>query len=78
MANHEELAANKLLKRALSLELLEKLPEPKAVWKYFLYLTEYPRKSHNLGVISKALLDLAPKLGVQADVDEAGNIRFRK
>ena len=78
VVNKEELTAEKLLKRQLSLDLLAQLPEPKNVWKYFLLLTEYPRKSHNLDVITKVLLDLAPKLGVKADVDAEGNIRFRK
>lgn len=72
------LEASKLLRRPESLALLEKLPAPSSIWKYFLLCTETPRPSHKLDNFRKILSDLAPALDCESAIDSAGNLRFRK
>lgn len=71
------LQADKLLRRKESLALLEQLPAPKNIWKYFLLCTETPRPSHKLDGFRKVLTDLAPQLDCESSIDQAGNVRFR-
>lgn len=69
--------ATKLLKRKESLALLEKLPQPKNIWKFFLLCTETPRPSHKLDLFRSVLTSLAKDLDCESSVDSAGNVCFR-
>lgn len=52
--------------------------QPQAIWKNFDLLTQVPRPSGHLDKIQKFLLDWAKEKGVEASLDEAGNILMRK
>ena len=51
---------------------------PKCIWKNFHALTQVPRPSGHLEKIQKFLLDFGKQAGVEAFMDPAGNIVFRK
>ena len=69
--------ATKLLKRKESLALLENLPQPKNIWKFFLLCTETPRPSHKLDLFRSVLTSLAKDLDCESSIDSAGNVCFR-
>lgn len=52
--------------------------QPQAIWKNFYLLTQVPRPSGHLEKIQKFLLDWAKKKGIEAILDEAGNVLMRK
>lgn len=52
--------------------------QPQAIWKNFYLLTQVPRPSGHLEKIQKFLLDWAAGKGVEARMDEAGNILMYK
>ena len=52
--------------------------QPQAVWKNFYLLTQVPRPSGHLEKIQKFLLDWAAEHGVEARMDQAGNILMLK
>ncbi len=52
--------------------------QPQAVWKNFHLLTQVPRPSGHLEKIQKFLLDWAAEHGVEARMDQAGNILMLK
>ncbi len=52
--------------------------EPKAVWEYFYQLTQVPRPSKHEEKVRKFLLDFGKNLGLEACVDEIGNVIIRK
>ena len=52
--------------------------QPQAIWKNFYLLTQVPRPSGHLEKIQKFLLDWAKEKGIEAILDEAGNILMRK
>lgn len=52
--------------------------QPQAVWKNFHLLTQVPRPSGHLEKIQKFLLDWAAGHGVEARMDQAGNILMLK
>jgi len=70
--------ATQLLKRKESLALLEQLPSPSHVWKYFLLCTETPRPSHKLDGFRGRMAELAKLLECDHEVDAAGNVRLRR
>lgn len=52
--------------------------QPQAIWKNFYLLTQVPRPSGHLEKIQQFLLDWAKEKGVEASLDEAGNVLMRK
>lgn len=52
--------------------------QPQAIWKNFDLLTQVPRPSGHLEKVQKFLLDWAKEKGVEAFMDETGNIIMRK
>jgi dipeptidase D len=52
--------------------------EPQVVWKHFEALTKIPRASRNEAAARQYILDQARKLGLETQVDEAGNLVVRK
>ncbi len=52
--------------------------QPKAIWENFYLLTQVPRPSGHLEKIQKFLLDWAKEKGVEAKLDDAGNIIMYK
>lgn len=52
--------------------------QPEAIWRNFYLLTQVPRPSGHLEKIQKFLLDWAKDKGVEASLDEAGNVLMRK
>lgn len=52
--------------------------QPEAVWKNFYLLTQVPRPSGHLEKIQRFLLDWAAGKGIEARMDEAGNILMYK
>lgn len=52
--------------------------QPQAVWKNFHLLTQVPRPSGHLEKIQKFLLDWAAEKGIEARMDDAGNILMYK
>ena len=65
-----------ILKR--NIELLERLPEPKDVFKYLLICTEIPRKSSNLEQITEFLIAFADAHNLEYETDDIGNLVIRK
>lgn len=51
---------------------------PAAIWRNFDLLTQIPRPSGHLEQVQQFLLDFAKRVGVEAFLDEAGNIVMRK
>lgn len=51
---------------------------PQAIWKNFDLLTQVPRPSGHLEKVQKFLLDWAKEKGVEAFLDNAGNVIMRK
>ena len=51
---------------------------PKAIWENFYLLTQVPRPSGHLEKIQKFLLDWAKEKGVEAKLDDAGNVIMYK
>ena len=51
---------------------------PQNVWKHFYSLTQIPRPSGHMEKITEFLLDFGKNLGLEALVDEAGNVIIRK
>ena len=58
-------------------DLLDSL-EPKALWKYFLGLSEIPRGSKNEAAAATWVADQARSLGCQVEQDAVGNVIIRK
>lgn len=52
--------------------------QPKAIWENFYLLTQVPRPSGHLEKIQKFLLDWANEKGVEAKLDDAGNVIMYK
>ncbi len=52
--------------------------QPQAIWKNFDLLTQVPRPSGHLEKIQQFLLDWAREKGIEAILDEAGNVLMRK
>lgn len=52
--------------------------QPKAIWENFYLLTQVPRPSGHLEKIQKFLLDWAKEKGIEAKLDEAGNVIMYK
>lgn len=52
--------------------------QPQAVWKNFYLLTQVPRPSGHLEKIQKFLLDWAKEKGIEAHLDDAGNVLMYK
>ena len=52
--------------------------QPKAIWENFYLLTQVPRPSGHLEKIQKFLLDWAQEKGVEAKLDDAGNVIMYK
>ena len=52
--------------------------QPKAIWENFYLLTQVPRPSGHLEKIQKFLLDWAKEKGVEAKLDDAGNVIMYK
>lgn len=52
--------------------------QPKALWQYFKALTQIPRPSYHEEAIRQYVLDEAARLGLEADMDEVGNVLVRK
>ena len=52
--------------------------QPKAIWENFYLLTQVPRSSGHLEKIQKFLLDWAKEKGVEAKLDDAGNVIMYK
>ncbi len=52
--------------------------KPECIWKNFDALTKVPRPSGHLEKVRQFLLDFAGRAGVEAFVDEAGNVVMRK
>ena len=52
--------------------------QPQAIWKNFDLLTQVPRPSGHLEKIQQFLLDWAREKGIEALLDEAGNVLMRK
>lgn len=52
--------------------------QPVAIWKNFDLLTQVPRPSGHLEKVQQFLLDWAKEKGVEASLDEAGNILMKK
>ncbi|MBO5699753.1 MAG: aminoacyl-histidine dipeptidase [Bacteroidaceae bacterium] len=52
--------------------------QPKAIWENFYLLTQVPRPSGHLEKIQKFLLDWAKEKGVEAKMDDAGNVIMYK
>jgi dipeptidase D len=52
--------------------------EPKVVWKHFDALSKIPRASSNEAAARQYVLDLAHKLQLETQQDEAGNVVVRK
>lgn len=52
--------------------------QPHAVWHYFAALCAIPRPSHHEEAVQNYVLQEAKRLGLDAERDEAGNIRVRK
>ena len=52
--------------------------QPEAIWKNFDLITQVPRPSGHLEKIQKFLLDWAKEKGVEASLDEAGNVLMKK
>ena len=52
--------------------------QPQAIWKNFYLLTQVPRPSGHLEKIQKFLLDWAKEKGIEAILDEAGNVLMHK
>ena len=52
--------------------------EPQCVWKNFYALTQVPRPSGHLEKVQQFLLEFGRQAGVEAFLDPAGNIVFRK
>ena len=52
--------------------------QPKAMWENFYLLTQVPRPSGHLEKIQKFLLDWAKEKGVEAKLDDAGNVIMYK
>ena len=65
-------------------KLLKELPEPKAVWKYMLALTQIPRGSNKRGEtvnnkrVTAFLKERAEELGCETYVDKGENLIIRK
>ena len=51
---------------------------PKAIWENFYLLTQVPRPSGHLEKIQKFLLDWAKEKGIEAKLDDAGNVIMYK
>ena len=64
--------------------ILDKLPDPKLVWKYMLALTQVPRGSNKKGEtvnnkrITAFLKETAEELGCGTYVDKGENLIIRK
>ena len=64
--------------------LLERLPEPKSLWKYMLAITQVPRGSNKRGEtvnnkrITAFLKETAEELGCETYVDSGENLIIRK
>ncbi|KAK2958775.1 aminoacyl-histidine dipeptidase [Blattamonas nauphoetae] len=56
----------------------ERLPEPKAFWKYMFFLAETPRGSGNCTQIAQKILDLGKGWGYESIQDKVGNVIIRK
>ncbi|MBV7434698.1 aminoacyl-histidine dipeptidase [Cardiobacteriaceae bacterium TAE3-ERU3] len=52
--------------------------QPKALWQYFKALTQIPRPSYHEEAVRQYVLDEAARLGLDADMDEVGNVLVRK
>jgi dipeptidase D len=52
--------------------------QPKAIWENFYLLTQVPRPSGHLEKIQKFLLDWSQEKGVEAKLDDAGNVIMYK
>lgn len=52
--------------------------QPKAIWENFYLLTQVPRPSGHLEKIQKFLLDWAKEKGIEAKLDDAGNVIMYK
>ena len=52
--------------------------QPKALWQYFKALTQIPRPSYHEEAVRQYVLDEAARLGLDADMDEVGNVVVRK
>ncbi|MCD8305278.1 MAG: aminoacyl-histidine dipeptidase [Prevotella sp.] len=52
--------------------------QPECIWKNFDALTKVPRPSGHLEKVRQFLLDFAAKAGVEAFLDQAGNVVMRK
>lgn len=65
-------------------KVLECLPEPKAVWKYMLALTQIPRGSNKRGEtinnkkVTAFLKETAEELGCETYIDSGENLIIRK
>jgi len=51
---------------------------PQAVWKHFYALTQIPRPSGHVEKVSEYLVNWAKDLGLEAFIDNAGNVVMRK
>jgi len=51
---------------------------PKAVWKHFYALTQIPRPSGHVEKVSEYLVNWAKDLGLEAFIDNVGNVVMRK
>lgn len=52
--------------------------QPQAIWKNFYLLTQVPRPSGHLEKIQQFLLNWAKEKGIEASLDQAGNVLMRK
>ena len=52
--------------------------QPQAIWENFYLLTQVPRPSGHLQKIQQFLLDWAKQKGIEAHLDNAGNVRMYK
>lgn len=51
---------------------------PQNVWKHFYQLTQIPRPSGHMELVTKFLVDFGKGLGLETFVDEVGNVIIRK
>jgi len=52
--------------------------KPEGIWKYFAEIAKIPRCSKNEAAISKYILKTARRLGLEAKVDDVGNVAVKK
>eukprot|EP00770_Monocercomonoides_exilis_P006153 MONOS_6123.1-p1 / transcript=MONOS_6123.1 / gene=MONOS_6123 / organism=Monocercomonoides_exilis_PA203 / gene_product=aminoacyl-histidine dipeptidase / transcript_product=aminoacyl-histidine dipeptidase / location=Mono_scaffold00188:90245-91843(-) / protein_length=512 / sequence_SO=supercontig / SO=protein_coding / is_pseudo=false len=55
-----------------------RLPEPKAIWDYFLAMVETPRGSGFPDLPREKIIGFGKELGLETERDEAGNVIIRK